>query len=378
MSEGARMRIGLASIRFDRKGGSERRAWNLAGGLVEAGVEVSIFAAAIEEPDFRAEVNIVPMVSGPSFLKVANFKNNLLRVLSGRRDIDLVHNQIRPFTDGVVTVGGGCHAEYMDRMGNPLDFLNPLHSVVLKMEKERYRPGGCRAVITNSEFSKQGLLKHYPIPPENVFVAYNGIDLEKFNPVSARLKRAEIRQKYGLGDELLALFVGAGYRRKGLQTAVNAIGYAKDMEGNVSKIKLLIAGKDDPKPFLRQAGRLGISDRLIFAGHVPEPEALYGAADIFVLPTKYDPFSNSCLEAMATGLPVITTVQNGVAEIIEDGSSGFVLKNPDDAAGLAAILQYLSCEKARYEAGKRARLKSENFTWTKTLQKTLEVYRKVI
>ena len=177
---------------------------------------------------------------------------------------------------------------------------------------------------------------------------------------------------------MLALFVGAGYRRKGLQTAVNAIGYAKDMEGNVSKIKLLIAGKDDPKPFLRQAGRLGISDRLIFAGHVPEPEALYGAADIFVLPTKYDPFSNSCLEAMATGLPVITTVQNGVAEIIEDGSSGFVLKNPDDAAGLAAILQYLSCEKARYEAGKRARLKSENFTWTKTLQKTLEVYGKVI
>ncbi len=372
------MRVGISSIRFDRRGGSERRAWNLARGLADAGVEVSIFAAAVEEPDFGAEVNIVPTASGPSFIKVASFRKNLLRALSGRKDIDLVHNQIRPFTDGVVTVGGGCHAEYLERMGNPFNFLNPLHGVVLKMEKERYRPGGCRAVITNSEFARQGLLKYYPIPPENAFVAYNGVDLEKFNPVSARMKRAEIRQKYGLGDGLIALFVGAGFKRKGLQTALNAIGHAKDMEGNVSKIKLLIAGKDDAGPFLRQAGRLGIPDRLIFAGHVREPELLYGAADIFVLPTKYDPFSNSCLEAMASGLPVITTPQNGVSEILEDGSDGFVLKNPADAAGLAAILQYLGCEKARNEAGKRARLKSENFTWAKTLQKTLEVYKKVI
>ena len=373
------MRIGLASIRFDRRGGSERRTWNLAMGLAEAGVEVSIFAADVEEPDFRAEVNLVPMSGGPSFLKVMSFKNNLNQALSGRRDIDLVHNQIRPFTDGVVTVGGGCHAEYLERMGGSFNFLKPLNSVVLKMEKEYYRPGGCKAVITNSEFSKEGLLRHYPIPPENVFVAYNGVDLEKFNPASARLKRAEIRRKYGLGDELLALFVGAGFRRKGLQTAINALKYVKDMEGNIHGLKLLIAGKDDPKPFAKYAEKLGIPPgSLVFAGHVQEPESLYGAADIFVLPTKYDPFSNSCLEAMASGLPVITTAQNGVSEIMEDGSDGFVLKKPDDAAGLAAILQYLACEKARNEAGKRARLKSENFTWTKTLQKTLEVYGKVI
>ncbi len=372
------MRIAIASIRFDKNGGSERRTWNLAKGLVEAGVDVSIFAAAIEEPDFKAEVNLIPMAAGPSFFKVTSFKNNLIRALSGRHDIDLVHNQIRPFTDGLVTVGGGCHAEYLERMGNSFNFLNPLHRVVLKMEKERYRPDGCRAVITNSEFSKKGLLGHYPIPPERVFVAYNGVDLEKFNPVSARIKGSEIRRKYGLGDELIALFMVAGFRRKWLQTAISALKYVKEMEGGIGKLKLLVAGKDNPKPFLNLAKKLGVSERLIFAGHVRDPESLYGAADIFVLPTKYDPFSNSCLEAMASGLPVITTAQNGLAEIIEDGSDGFVLRNPEDAAGLAAILQYLSCEKAREKTGKRARVKSESFTWAKTLQKTLEVYEKVI
>lgn len=372
------MRIAIASIRFDRKGGSERRTWNLAQGLVDGGHDVSIFAAASEEPDFKAEVNIVKIAAGPSFLKVSSFKNNLLRMLSGRSDIDLVHNQIRPFTDGVVTVGGGCHAEYLERMGQRFAFLNPLHRVILKMEKERYRPGGCKAVITNSEFSKNGLLRHYPIPPENVFVAYNGVDLIKFNPANIKLKRHEARQKYGLNDEPVALFIGAGFRRKGLQTAIKALWYAKDMEGSISDLKLLVAGKDDPRPFLKLAIKLGVADRLVFTGHVQDPESLYGASDIYVLPTRYDPFSNSCLEAMASGLSVITTSQNGVAEVMEDGVDGFVMNDPEDAAGLAATLQYLSCEKAREETGKRAREKAENFTWEKTLHKTLEVYEKVI
>jgi UDP-glucose:(heptosyl)LPS alpha-1,3-glucosyltransferase len=372
------MRIAIVSIRFDRKGGSERRTWHLARGLADAGSTVSIFAADVEAPDFEAEVNLVPVMPGPSFLKVSSFKNNLLRMLSGRSDIDLVHNQIRPFTDGVVTVGGGCHAEYLERMGKRLVFLNPLHRVILNMEKERYRPGGCKAVITNSEFSKQGLLRHYPIPPEKVFVAYNGVDLVKFNPANVKLKGHETRRKYGFKDEPVALFIGTGFRRKGLQTAIKALWYAKDMEGDVSGLKLLVAGKDDPGPFLKMAGKLGVADRLVFTGHVRDPESLYGASDIYVLPTKYDPFSNSCLEAMASGLPVITTSQNGVAEVIKDGVDGFVINDPDDAAGLAAALQYLSCEKAREETGKKAREKAENFTWEKTLHKTLEVYKKVI
>ena len=369
------MKVAIVSIRFDTKGGSERRTYQLAKGLAGAGHEVEIFAAKVEDMDLDAKVSIVPMSPGPSFLKLVSFTKNLNRMLSGRRDIDIIHNQIRPFTDGIVTVGGGCHAEYLERSGGPLSFLNPLHSQVLKMERLMYRPGGCRAVITNSEFSKAGLLRHYPMPPERVFVAYNGVDLAKFNPEKVSAKRAGIRARYGYLDEPVAVLVGAGLRRKGLNTLIRALPVIKGMEQDISRMKVLVAGKDDPAPYMKLAARLGVSDRLQFAGAVKDPENYYGAADIFVLPTKYDPFSNATIEAMASGLPVITTSSNGVAEIITDGEDGLVVKDPDDATGLAASLAYLSCEKVRKKMGAKARRLAEGFTWEKTLEKTLEVYK---
>ncbi|MGA2192412.1 MAG: glycosyltransferase family 4 protein [Nitrospirota bacterium] len=369
------MKIAVASIRFDTLGGSERRTWQLVKGLVGAGHQVEIFAARAPGIDLPVKVNIVPMLPGPSFLKILSFTANLRDTLAGRGDIDIVHNQIRPFTKDIVTVGGGCHAEYLERTGKRLHFINPRDIAVLGMERENYRDGGCRAVITNSELAKAGILRFYPIPPERVSVAYNGVDHERFNPEAASSSRAEIRARFGLLDEPVALFMGAGFRRKGLVTLIKALPLVKTMDREINRLKVLVAGSDAPGPYMRLAGRLGVSDRLIFTGHTASPDKFYGAADIFVLPTKYDPFSNSALEAMACGLPVITTAANGVSEIIEDGVNGFVLDNPEDFAGLAATLGYLSCEKARRKAGDEASNTAKGFTWDKTLDKTLEVYR---
>jgi UDP-glucose:(heptosyl)LPS alpha-1,3-glucosyltransferase len=368
------VRVALVSIRFDTRGGSERRTYQLAKGLIGAGHDVEIFAAEVSDMDLEARVNLVPAASGPSFLRVKSFTRNVGRALAGRSDIDVVHNQIRPFTDGVVTVGGGCHKEYLDKVKGPLSVLNPLNCVVLGMEKKMYRPGGCAAVITNSEYAKHGLLKHYPMPPERVFVAYNGVDLEKFSPKTREMHRLHVRLSMGLTDEPLALFMGTGFERKGLRTAIEALKIARGMEQDIRRLKLLVAGKDDPAPYKKIAGRLGVADGVIFAGETKEPEKLYAAADIFVLPTRYDPFSNAVLEAMACGLPSITTKENGLAEIIKDGEDGFVMRRPDDSMGMAASLAYLSCEKAREEVGFAARNKAKGFTWDKTLGDTLEVY----
>jgi len=368
------MRVALVSIRFDRKGGSERRAYQLTRGLVEAGHDVEVFAASVEDLDLDIKVNIVPMSGGPSFMKVASFTRNVRAMLAGRPDIDITHNQIRPFTDGVVTVGGGCHAEYLREYGGAFRSLNPLHRVVLRLEREMYRPGGCRAVITNSEFSKAGILRHYPMPPERVFVAYNGVDLDKFNPNNAAVNKIKTRSRLGLTDEPVALFLGNGFGRKGLDTVIRALAIVKGMEREIRDLRLLIVGKDSPAPYKRLAVKLGVADRLLFVGGVSDPETYCAAADIFVLPTRFDPFSNATLEAMACGMPVITTSKNGVSEVIADGESGFVMRDPDDAMGLAATLAYLSCEKERKAIGARARIAAESLTWDKTLKRTLEVY----
>lgn len=368
------MKVAIASIRFDTKGGSERRAYHLAKGLIEAGHEVEIFAGSVDGMDLSAKVNIVSMSNGPSFMKVSSFTKNLHRRLRDRRDIDVVHNQIRPFTDGIVTIGGGCHAEYLEKTGKRFKLINPLNHVILGMEKARYREGGCRAVIANSEYAKSGILKYYPMPPERVFVAYNGVDLNKYDPSRIRARRNEVRARHGLTDEPVALFLGSGFERKGLITAIEALPHLSLSEQDIGRLKLLVVGGDDPRPFIGEAWRRGVAHKVIFAGRTARPEDYYGAADIFVLPTYYDPFSNAALEAMASGLPVVTTLENGVSEIIVDGENGFIMKEPGDAMGLAATLSYLSCEKVRSQVGENARRTAEGFTWDKTLKKTLEVY----
>lgn len=172
----------------------------------------------------------------------------------------------------------------------------------------------------------------------------------------------------------MALFVGSGFKRKGLATVIRALPVVKTMEQDISRLRLLVVGKDAPGPYIRLASRLGVGDRVTFAGGTTRPEDFYGAADIFVLPTMYDPFSNATLEAMACGLPVITTAQNGVSELMAEGVSGFVMRNPEDHSGLAATFAYLSCEKVRVKSGANARKVAEGLTWDSTLRKTLEVY----
>jgi len=369
------MKIALVSIRYDQKGGSERRTCHLASGLVRAGHELEIFAASVEDLEVEAVVNIVPMSSGPSFMKVASFTKNVCRMLAERSDIDVVHNQIRPFTDGIVTVGGGCHAQYLELSGKRLAFLNPLHRVVLDLERERYRPGGCRAVITNSEFAKKGILKHYPIPPDRVFVVYNGVDSNRFNPDKAGTMREELRSRYGFRGEPVLLFLGSGFERKGLSTLVRAVSVLKDSADEMKNAKVLVVGKDEPGRFRKLAKRLGVSDRVVFAGPTVTPEMYYGAADIFVLPTRYDPFSNAAMEAMACGLPVITTSTNGVSELIEHGVNGFILHEPEDHNALADMALLLADRAKREEMGQLARTTSLMYTWDNTLESTIEVYR---
>src|SRR4029077_20768965 len=126
-------------------------------------------------------------------------------------------------------------------------------------------------------------------------------------------------------DELALLFVGSGWDRKGLRFAVEAIRAI----GN-PKCRLLVVGRGNKRNWE--------SDRVCFLGVVHDLPQLYGAADIFVLPTLYDPFSNACLEALASGLPVVTTRDNGFSEIITDRVHGSLIEDPTDVAAISAAI----------------------------------------
>jgi UDP-glucose:(heptosyl)LPS alpha-1,3-glucosyltransferase len=159
-----------------------------------------------------------------------------------------------------------------------------------------------------------------------VQVIYNGVEPESLGPAGPPGSAREFLDIPA--DEPLLLFLGSGFERKGLLMAIEAL--ARLRHGT-----LLVAGKDRPGRFQGRAHRLGLNQRVRFLGQRDDVGRLLAAADLLILPTIYDPCANSCLEALALGVPVVTTTANGAAELVEDGVSGFVVDDPRDTTGLA-------------------------------------------
>ncbi|GAJ05049.1 unnamed protein product, partial [marine sediment metagenome] len=139
--------------------------------------------------------------------------------------------------------------------------------------------------------------------------------MEEFHPKNRALFREEIREEFNIGnDEFLILFVGSGYRRKGLRYLIEAISLLKEEK----PLKVLVVAKGKKRPYLRLARRLGREDKIIFTGGRKDLRKFYAASDLFVLPTVYEPFGNVCLETLASGLPIIVSRAGGAAEIITE------------------------------------------------------------
>src|SRR5205085_577110 len=119
------------------------------------------------------------------------------------------------------------------------------------------------------------------------------------------------------GDTVFS-FVGSGFARKGLATAIDALAATGRRD-----LRLVVAGKDRAMAkFVAQAARAGVGDRVTFLGGQEDVRFVYAASDCFILPTRYDPFPNSALEALAMGVPAIVSDQCGAAELISPGSNG--------------------------------------------------------
>jgi UDP-glucose:(heptosyl)LPS alpha-1,3-glucosyltransferase len=144
---------------------------------------------------------------------------------------------------------------------------------------------------------------------------------------------------------------------KGLGYLMKALAKIK-MEDH-PPFKLLVLGRDRKDFYLRLSRRIGISEETIFAGSTDEPEKYYGSADIFVHPAFYDAFSLSVLEALASGLPVITTSSTGASGILNHGEEGFVLRKIEDLEELKTAIRHFFKEDIRQHASHLGRTKAE-------------------
>jgi UDP-glucose:(heptosyl)LPS alpha-1,3-glucosyltransferase len=198
-------------------------------------------------------------------------------------------------------------------------------------------------VLCLSEYVKRDVTAHYDIAPNRLATLFNAVDLTRFDPAARSQAGVELRKKLKIGsDKVVALMIAQDFARKGLREAILAAAKLRD-----PRLMLLVVGKEDAGSYHALAKQEGIVQQVHFAGKTDDPRSFYRAADFFLLPTLHDPCSLVVLEALAMGVPVISTIFNGACEIMTSGQHGFVLADPSNIDAIADAMRQMLDKQAR-------------------------------
>lgn len=369
------MRVAMSSFRFNNEGGIERASFELAKRLAPQ-IDLTLVAQDVNpRPSNPLQWRRVDTRTRPGFLIPLTYSAAASRSIA-KEHFDLTHNQggcaLR--AQDVITAHS-CHRAWWEmkfRQGEALRaIVNPHHHAVLHVERANYRPGAFRRVIAVSHGVGREITEHYGVSPELITVIPNAVDHARFQPKDAAARRARIRAQYRIAeDDVVLLFVGKEFRRKGLAPLIDALPFLPP------HVRVLVVGGDDPKPFRAQADRLRVADRVTFVGHSTKVEDHFQSADVFVFPTLYEAFALVSLEAAAAGLPLVTAKVNGTEDFVVDGVNGAFIER--DGASIAQVLAPIVTDgELRRRLGNRARDDVAKYTWESVAKQTLDVYAEV-
>ena len=350
------VRLAIIRQRYTPFGGAERFVEGALEALLERDVAITLYTR--EWPETRLKL-IEPHIVNPpyagSLWRDMGFARAVAREV-GRAHLDLVQSHERVLCCDVYRAGDGVHAVWLEERlrhapaAKRLSVrINPWHRYTLAMERKLFASPWLQAVICNSRMVRDEIRQRFNVPDSKLHVIYNAVDSQVFHPGLAT-HRAAVREKLGIpADALVYLLVGSGFERKGVATAIEALARLP------APARLVVVGKDKHLArYRRLARQRGVDERVVLTGPQVDPKPFYGAADVFVLPTLYDPLPNAALEAMACALPVVTTPKSGVAELLLEHDAGLVCP-AGDAAALAAQMRALADPAVRARMGERAR-----------------------
>jgi UDP-glucose:(heptosyl)LPS alpha-1,3-glucosyltransferase len=376
------MDIGLVKRSFHLQGGGERQIGYLIEGLLAQGHAVHLFSEL--PPPQQSEgltFHTLPAIPAPRAFRALAFAM-VVRSALRRADLAIVQSFDRTLGQQIYRAGEGVHREWLQRKRRSLpalacgwSHLSPFDRVMLALERRVF----CQTpmIVTNSRRGQVEIAHHYGIPRTRMTTIYNGVDTDRFHVDVRRRFREAQRTAWGVSaDDLVLLLVGSGLHRKGLDRAIKALGELR--RRGVMHVRLIVVGKGRLAPYQRLTRQVSVADLVRFEGLRADVERCYAGADLFVLPTLYDPFANTCLEAMACGLPVLTTAANGVAELLRDGVNGCILGDAPSAETVADALQRLLSWERRRAMGEAAQQTAGEYPLSRALMHTLQVYEAVV
>jgi glycosyltransferase involved in cell wall biosynthesis len=356
------VRVALAVHQVRATGGQDRYVLELARHLAGT-CEVHIIAARVEGPlPAAVRVHRLAVPRRPLLLAAPLFRRAAARAVAPL-GCDVVHGIGGALPGASVITAPFCHAAWLAQGGPRSAYQRLVSLQAVRDERRAYHHPRLAAVIAVSARTAAELERHYGPLAAPLTVIPNGVDLETFTLRSGGAREAGRRRRI--------LFVGA-YGRKGLETAIAALAAMR------CDAELVAVGDGDRAAFRRQAARAGVGDRVRLEPPRGGIAAVMADADLFLFPTRYEPFGMVIAEAMACGVPVVTSAAAGAAELIQEGVSGRVIADPRDAPAFAAAADsVLADETGRMAMGRAARQAVGELGWDRIAARTLEVYRRV-
>ncbi len=373
----------IALVRKDytlKKGGAEGYVVTLSRELAAAGHEIHVFANNIDTDAPRGiTFHQVPVPRLRTFMRHVWFAKSVEKMLR-EEEFDIVNGLSRIWHQDIYRVGDPLFIHWLrshppNIIDRTIGRLNPKQRTLLSIEKKIFCSPTLRRIITISRLDSQLLQRYYGTPEERIRVIYNGVDHSRFNPGSRKFRK-EVLSRLGVPENrIVLLFVGMDFKRKGLAYLIDALG---QLGRELEHVHCLVVGNDNPKKYRLQAQKLSVGSSITFAPATSQIAQVYGAADIFVFPTLYDPFANVHLEALASGLPVITTACAGGSEVIEEKGNGFVLPGPEDTRRLAKCILELLDPVTRKRFSENAAQSVREFTIERNTREVIALYEEVV
>ncbi|QXG54695.1 glycosyltransferase family 4 protein [Pantoea jilinensis] len=373
----SKLRLAIVRQKYRPDGGAERFISRALEALGSEQLDLNIITRSWQgtpNPDWHLHI------CNPSKLGRVSRERGFARAARAcweREKFDIVQSHERIAGCDIFRAGDGVHRVWLEQRARIVTSwqrlsatLSPYHRYVLQAEAEMFTSPTLKAVICNSEMVKRDILRCFPLDAGKIHVIHNAIDASRFQPATETARRAT-RQQLGLPDAATVLiYVGSGFERKGLKAAIQALA--------ASDRYLIVVGQDKQLQRYQQlANQLNCLDRLRFVGVQQDVQPYYHAADGLLLPTLYDPFPNVVLEAMACGLPVITSTGCGGAEFITAGQEGFVC-DALDIKGLNQAVNTIPPLSLDSRMGEEARRKIEPYGPQRLAQSLTSLYQQVL
>jgi glycosyltransferase involved in cell wall biosynthesis len=385
------MRVAIVYRNFSLDGSLERDSVLTARALVDLGVEVHCFCnprTSLGEIAGAQLHDVRPLLESRRRLgyavERASFAYAATAELRRRRDeFDIV--DVRGpagWEHDVVTVHGVAAAlqrrwprgagkdvsaaRLRARIGS---VTHPEVGVARAVERLQFRPGRFSRVVAVTQQIRDDIVEVHGVPRELIDVVDLPIDYKSFEHASRNGLRAEL----GITDEdRVALFVGHDFERKGLRDAIAALPLMPDC------VHLVVVGAGSRGPFEKEATLLGVASRVHFVGPTDQPSRHYGNADVFLLPTRHDPWGLTLIEAMAAGIPIVTTAAAGASAVVRQADAGIVLSEGRSTEVGQAVTSILADDRRRSDYARNGRRAARRFSTSTYGQALVSVYERVL